>query len=166
MSCCGQNGTSGDADLITLGLDETEELVLSIIRCYCLAYSQPGRMCWEHALDKATVRFGADKGAAVSFATLGVLRAMRCARKTTFRFNNPFCSGCRNQVSNCERLLLSTLKFARHGDDASAHMQALILCEGFDVQPMLLALKQLNQLLTPFCETVGKEAMHSKKVVH
>ncbi|MEL6734315.1 MAG: hypothetical protein AAFO98_00315 [Pseudomonadota bacterium] len=147
MSECGHPKMKDDQDIEDLHFDETERFVLSLIRQFCLAYTQSPHPLWECAFDFACHNKGPKEGPAIAYAVLNVMRTMREARKSTFRYNNPGCSCCRKRVSNCERLLLNAFHLTRHGDRSSAQMELLMLCEGHDTRSVLTAMEQLTSLV-------------------
>jgi len=139
-----------DMAVAHLQFDDVENALLRIARHFFIAYSDHAQPHWETAFDLSQHHFGSVKGPAISFALLNVLRTMRTSRKTTFGFTNPHCSSCRHKISNCERLLLTTIQHMRNGEKAKAQMDALIVCEGFDTTYMLKAVQYLSNLLQDF----------------
>jgi len=143
MSDCGLPKMKDDQNLEDLHFDETERFVLSLVRQFCLSYTQSKRPLWESAFDMAYHKEGPTKGPSIAYATLNVMRTMREARSSTFRYNNPACPCCRKRVSHCERLLLNALHMTRRGERSSAQMELLMLCEGHETQRVLGAIGEL-----------------------
>jgi len=134
--------------LADAGFDRDEETLLHMARRFFLSYAQPPHPHWESAIDIAMEHFGAEHGPGIAVTLMNTLRAMRTARKTTFRFINPCCAQCAAKLTDCERLLIRTIRFVRVGENSSAQTEALMLCEGFDSGPLLKAIRELDARLT------------------
>lgn len=128
-------------------LDACECVVLDTVRHFLLSYTKNNHPHWETALELCDRHFGENYGPLTFASVLNMIRALRKSRKTCFLFNNPHCAGCRLKLTDCERLLFRTLYFARSGNRSKARMEALILCEGFDTDPLLTAMDRLASLL-------------------
>lgn len=135
-------------------LDKSECAVLDIFRNFLLSYTNNEHPHWELALTLSDNHFGENYGPQAAISVLNVLRAVRMSRKSCFQFNNPNCAGCRMKLTDCERHLLRTLRFARTGNMAKSRMQALILCEGFDVELLLKAIIRLANMLPGMERTI------------
>lgn len=134
--------------LENIGLDESDKALLHIARRYFLSYANPTYPHWESAFDLAIQLFGADQGPGIAVALLNVVRAMRNARSTTFRFTNPLCPDCAPNISDGERLLFRAIQFIRCGDRSRAQIEALILCEGNDTELTLAAMHRLAETMS------------------
>ena len=133
--------------LADAGFDPVEQIVLHMARRYFLSYTDKARPHWETAMDYSVASFGPALGPGIAYHVMDVLRTMREARKTVFRFTNPCCKACAARLTDCERLLVGTISAARRGDRIRAQMDALIVCEGFDTGPLLRAVARLNTSL-------------------
>ncbi len=131
------------------GFDVIEYRLLAISRYFLVSYTKPQTAAWEIAFDLSCVDFGERDGPHVAMALVNLLRAMRESRKTTFHFNNPRCPQCAGRVCDCERHLIGAIKAARHRKIADVRMESLILCEGFDTEPLIMAINSLVALLPP-----------------
>ena len=129
------------------GFDLIECRLLTISRYLLVSYAKPQTAAWEIAFDLSCVDFGECDGPLVAMALVNLLRAMRESRKTTFHFNNPRCPECAGRICDCERHLIGAIKAARNRKIADVRMESLILCEGFDTEPLILAIGGLIALL-------------------
>ena len=145
-----QNGHQRrETKLADAGFARDEQALLLIARRYFLSYTRPEQPYWESAIDLAVSEFGPVRGAALAVALLNVIRAMRSARTTVFNFINPTCPDCAAKLSECERVLIQTIRSVRSGDAVGATTQALILCEGRDTEPILYAAAALVDIIGP-----------------
>ncbi|MEM7302851.1 MAG: hypothetical protein AAF468_17370 [Pseudomonadota bacterium] len=135
------------SDNSAMGLSPSERVLLNAARLYFTSYMKNDQPYWEAGLDLCLRHFGEEQGALVGIRLMHVVRAMRASRKTVFQFSNPFCKVCSRKFSDCERLLMSTIMEARSGARSVARMQALILCEGHDVDDILRCVDALNVTL-------------------
>jgi hypothetical protein len=126
--------------------DETAA-VLEILRLFCFSYARPEKQTWELAMETADRSFGPLQGWAVARCVLRVLTVLRRSRTTAIGFKNPFCQSCRNSLTPDERRFVGLLGLARQGQSQGAQAEALILCEGFDPQPLLSETDRLAGLL-------------------
>ncbi|MEP4034699.1 hypothetical protein [Roseibium polysiphoniae] len=127
--------------------DRTDQALLEILRYYCFSYARPKSQAWEEALLAAEAAFGPELGGVVASGMMRSFKAMRLARKSCFEFANPFCACCRRQLRVDERRMIGIISAVRNGNKRSVQSEALILCEGFDLQPMLHEIERLAQHL-------------------
>ncbi|WP_153768562.1 hypothetical protein [Labrenzia sp. CE80] len=127
--------------------DRTDQALLEILRYYCFSYARPKSQAWEEALLAAEVAFGPELGGVVASGMMRSFKAMRRARKSCFEFANPFCACCRGHLRVDERRMIVIISAVRNGNKRSVQSEALILCEGFDPQPMLHEIERLAQHL-------------------
>lgn len=151
--------SKSDLFLADAGFDAIECRLLKIARFFLVAYTKPQTQAWELAFDMGCSGFGNSLGPHVSMEIVNVLRAMRESRKTNFHFNNPACPKCAERVTDCERHLVRTIKAVRSRRVADARMESLILCEGFDTEPLLEAVVRLAALVQSFDLTTVSEPM-------
>ncbi|MEM7303276.1 MAG: hypothetical protein AAF468_19515 [Pseudomonadota bacterium] len=135
-------------DIEAAGLSPSERILLIAARFYFTSHMKNDQPYWEAGLDLCLQHFGEEFGPLIGVRLMHVVRSMRASRKTVFQFTNPFCEACGSKkISDCERLLMSTIVQARGGARSVARMQALILCEGHDVDDMLSNVDALNVAL-------------------
>lgn len=159
--------SKSDLLLADAGFDAIECRLLKIARFFLVAYTKPQTQAWELAFDMGCTGFGESLGPHVSMEIVNVLRAMRESRKTTFHFNNPACPKCAERVTDCERHLVRTIKAVRSRRVADARMESLILCEGFDTEPLLEAVVRLVALLQSFdLATASTSARTNDNISH
>lgn len=145
---CNKHKTNGrEKKAADLGLDQIEQLLLLTARQYFVSYTDPSHPHWETAFDICECQFGEAKGTQIAAGVLTVLRKMRLSRTSTFQFTNPYCRQCAGRMSDCECQLFSALRHMRNRDTQSAYKEAVLLCEGSQVQPMLNAMEKLCDLL-------------------
>ena len=150
--CGGEDGHGSKDQRLTLeqaGLDGDERAVLQLLRHYCVSYSSPESQDWEVALAEGRRVFGSLVGAQIAVSVHDVLCAMRVARKSMFLFTNPYCSCCRNKISRDELRLLRIIQTVRGRASYSLRAEAMILCEGFNAEPLLEAVARLSDYLLP-----------------
>lgn len=135
--------------LVHAGFDSIECRLLTISRYFLVSYAKPHTSAWEIAFDLGCLDFGERDGPLVAMALVNLLRAMRESRKTTFHFNNPRCQECAGRICDCERHLMAAIRAARNRKIADVRMESLILCEGFDTEPLISAIDSLVALLPP-----------------
>lgn len=133
--------------LTEAGLDDIETVLLNAARHFFVSYTDKSFPYWETSMDICNARFGHERGPQIAVAMMNLLRHMRQSRKSTFHFTNPFCRKCANRISDCECHLFSTIKHTRAENRKVARMEALMLCEGFDPDPMLEEVEKLARLL-------------------
>ena len=133
--------------VLKTGFEADECVILHIARYYCFSYMKGSGRYWEDAIDRAVSAFGEKQGAVVAVSVLNVLRNMRASRKTVFNFQNPYCAACSAKLTRSERSLIRTLQCVRNGDKTGATVEAMILCEGNDSEPMMQAIRRLAELM-------------------
>ena len=114
------------------GLDDDEDVLLTLARCYFETFAMPETQSWMRCFDLAACHFGADTGAVVSQRLLFALQAMRCSRRSVFGFNAPHCKGCSKIMTEHERRLMTVIKSTRHKQFGTMRMELMMLCEGND----------------------------------
>jgi hypothetical protein len=127
----------------TLGLDAFELAALAIMRLIFASFADPASHAWLRAARAAETCFEDGDAGARFLDLLRVVREMRMARQTPFRFSNADCACCAGVVTEAERHLMLAMRAARRGDRGTANAQALMLCEGGDTSGLLAALHDL-----------------------
>lgn len=123
--------------------NEGEFAILTIARHYFTSFSEPQTQGWMWAISEALDVFDHNRAPHVAVAVLTVVQAMRRSRRSTFRFNSPTCPVCSRYLSLSERGLMNTLRASARGQADAAIAHAMLLCEGNDVRPMMVALDGL-----------------------
>jgi hypothetical protein len=134
---------SSDISISESGLDFHEEMMLAIFRQFLLAYTDSKQPHWERAFEISITVYGEANGAYAAYGLLRILQAVRSSRQAVFRFVNPCCENCAVNLSDHERHLMRAIRFVGSGDMASAQMEALILCDGFETGATLKAIKDI-----------------------
>lgn len=143
MPVCPHHSKASNTLIKDTKLEVVDLALLGVARRFFLSYTDPRRPHWESAVDFAINAFGPNHGPLVAVALLNVIRAMRSARKTMFRFNNPHCTQCAATILDNERSLFLGIQHLRQGNMSGAHIEVLILCEGHDTAPTLSAMEVL-----------------------
>ncbi len=128
-------------------LDPALRCALAIARYQFQSFAMPELESWSRALPHADRLFGRDAAPGLVCAVQRAVHAMRCARKSVFRFSNPDCGRCAARITGHERLLMNTLRsiLADRPSDAEAH--AMILCEGNDTRVLIDEMRALAQVI-------------------
>lgn len=142
-----QNHQCSGTFLSEAGLDDIETVLLNATRHFFVSYTDKSYPHWETSMDICNARFGQERGPQIAVSLMNLVRHMRLSRKSTFHFTNPFCRKCANRISICERHLFHAIKHIRARNRQAARMEALMLCEGFDPDPMLEEAERLSHLL-------------------
>jgi len=139
-----------------LNLTGAERGVLSVARCFFHSFARPESQAWMEALSEAEARFGSEAGPGIAHRILGVLQAVRGARRSTFMFNPARCPSCSRAVTSEERRLMLALVAVGRGDAGSAHVETMLLCEGNDIAPVLGAMEELVEILPERRDMFGR----------
>jgi len=131
------------------GFTENELTVLAIARYYFRSFAEPESQAWIRSLAIARCALGEAHGPQVAVAVLDMVREMRLARRTMFRFSNPECPACANVLCETERHLMRILGAVSRAQKSEAHAHALLLCEGNDPHHLIAAAQELADLLAP-----------------
>lgn len=123
--------------LASLGLDGFETGVLAVVRHFLNSFTRPETQGWRSAYAIAVERWGEAKGLPVAQGALGLLDAVRQARRASFRFANPLCVTCRGLVTGEEAALMEMLHAMRRDRADLARPAAARLGEG-RLDPALL----------------------------
>ncbi|MEL6953382.1 MAG: hypothetical protein AAFN09_00125 [Pseudomonadota bacterium] len=144
--CCGRPVEDKDSLRAEAGLDTAEHGILDIARFYFSSFAHPDSQAWMAGLDTAQALFG-DDGPRIAARVMDVLRAMRCARRSTFMFNAPTCPGCSRILTEHERRLIQGFAALRRGAMGQARVEAMMLCEGNPTGALLDAMQALADVL-------------------
>lgn len=146
---CGRALQPGEGWLRDLGCDADEVAVLAVLRHLFTTLAAPAAQAWVKALDMAAAEFGPARAGPVVLDLVGVLDAVRAARRQSFKFSNPNCGCCARIVTEPETQLMLALHDLRRGRDGQAWLHATSLCDGNEVADVLAALTRLQTRLTP-----------------
>lgn len=135
--CCPRQANGKETALADAGFDQVERSILEICRFFFQTFAQPTCQSWLHALQRADHVFDPDHSAQTAFEILAMVQAMRASRKSSFRFNNPYCPGCSQLLTEHERQFIGVLRGLRSGRVSAAQTHAMLLCEGHDTTAFL-----------------------------
>jgi len=114
----------------TLGLDDFETGLLSVLRHFLTAYARPETQAWQFAFSVAAERWGSARGPQIAMGLLPVLQSLRGARRGPFDFANPLCETCRTYVTGTEAAFMTMLQAMRRDRSDQARPAVLALTEG------------------------------------
>jgi hypothetical protein len=120
-----------------LGLDAFEMGLLSVLRHFLVAFSQPESQAWQAAFTIAIERWGDATGPQIAAGGLGVLQALRRARRDEFLFANPGCLTCRKLMTGDEAALMQMLQAMRR-DRADLARPAVLRLTGGTMDPAMI----------------------------
>lgn len=153
MASCQDCLHQGECEITKFPFTCKEKALIEIARQFFVAYAEPEKCSWEMAFRIAQFRFGDQFGPVVAIAMLDTLLAMRASRKSMFRYNNPYCEGCSKRLSEFERQLFLTIHFRKSENFSAAAVEAMMLCEGNDINEFFSKIDTLNELLSSIAET-------------
>lgn len=133
----------GVAERAPLELDAFERSFLGISRDIIASFDAPQSHCWMTAFLEAERVFPAPFGATIAHAIAISIDALRDGRSTAFayfRIGDPLADLA---MTREERYLLLSLRGIRRNDPATAHTNALLVCEGGEATAFLAALERL-----------------------
>ncbi len=129
------------------GMDADDKDVLRAMRLLFRTYADPTSQGWAQGLRVVLASFANRDAGEVFHAIVAVVDALRCARKSGFRFTNPDCANCAQYLCGDERLLMGCLIACREGRRSVSHANALLMCEGNDTGAFLARLGDLARLM-------------------
>lgn len=135
--CCPRQASGKETALVDAGFDQVEHSILEICRFFFQTFAQPTCQSWLHALQRADHVFDPEHSAQTAFSILAMVQAMRASRKSSFRFNNPYCPGCAQLLTEHERQFMGVFRGLRAGHLSEAQTHAMLLCEGHDTTAFL-----------------------------
>ncbi|PRY92891.1 hypothetical protein BCF33_1754 [Hasllibacter halocynthiae] len=144
-ACAGHRSEPLDA----LSFDAAERDVLTIARHYFRSFAMPGTQSWIGGIGAALAAFDHDRAPGLAVAAVAAVQAMRQARASTFRFNDPCCPDCARRITRHEKAWLGALAAMRERAHERASGHAVILCEGADHAAFLRAMAVLAGHLPP-----------------
>jgi hypothetical protein len=101
----------------------------------------------EATTDVAEAWFGLGTGLTVASEVFYLFKALRQARRSTFRFSNPACPVCREFVTEHEQMLIDIIVSLQTQNLVCARTTAIMLCEGHDENPLLDAAADIAETL-------------------
>ncbi|MEM6385377.1 MAG: hypothetical protein AAF718_03975 [Pseudomonadota bacterium] len=125
-----------------LPFDQTEIVVLEIVRWFILAFHVPERCAWMSAFQRSEVTFGKVEGALIAKSALDAVNAMRRVRRAGFNYCEPSSAECKVFITPDESCFISALHHARRGGRAP-QSEAFQLCQGQDTSHFLNCLQIL-----------------------
>lgn len=125
------------------GLEPRDQVVLQTARYFFESFANPEHQSWLLGLKCPTLTYGEIDGVRVASLVLGAVQAMRQARQSCFRFNNPHCANCARLLSEHEGLFMRSFIALREGRRPVAFSYAMLLCETNPVDTFLAAQTRL-----------------------
>lgn len=151
-----------------IGLDELEQVLLDVARLYFCAYTDIKVPHWERALKHAVTHIKSKNAPTIAISLLNVLCAMRTTRRAMFHYNSPYCRDCSRKVTMSESNLMRAIHYVRRDQREAAEMETFILCEGRDIQEVMVSINRLAGLL-PAAKTPSRIIMKpafQQRVMH
>lgn len=118
------------ASVDSLGLDATEEAMLTVLRHFLTSFAKPESQAWIMAFGLAGERWGLSDGARMAQGMLGVLQAVMACRRMPIRFSDPMCPRCREKVTADEAAFLLMLHSMRRDNTQAARLALADLTDG------------------------------------
>lgn len=144
---CGRRAlNAGETRLVELAPDTFELTLLAIMRHVFGSFANPAGHGWLRAAAIAEYRGGYEPRGELFLGAVRVVQGIRCARRSPLLFSNPDCDCCAAILTKPERHLMQALMAARRGHPGTARTHAMLLCEGGDIEPLILALSALPSL--------------------
>lgn len=137
----------GVRNLDECGFDDTELLVLDLLRHFCMAYADPESHAWLGALRQAERHLGS-KGPLLAHSVSEYLNALRSERMRPFNFVDPYCERCAQKIFPTEFSLMMALRGARLHDAELLHTCVLQVVERGQGHSTTLAAHALGASLT------------------
>ena len=142
---CGQPGPR-EGLLADAGFDSVERRALEVMRLIFAGMSKTRPRYAPDVSAVANTLFGCQRGGILLAGLTAFVQTMAISRSETFRYSNPFCTGCAAVMTENERHLLSILHHSRRGSTGRAMTSALFLCDARPVAPLLDAAADLASL--------------------
>jgi hypothetical protein len=145
MSCAhrGPDAAKPALTVATSGLDPFEQAALGVLRFMASSFAHPASQHWMQAMHLSVHAWGPSRGPALCHTLLNVMNAMRSTRRPDFRFSNPACPVCREQLTQHERHLIVSIHHARRGERTALNATAAMLCCGTDAEPFIAAVDRI-----------------------
>jgi hypothetical protein len=115
---CADGSSSLDletSDLQMSDLGSMEQEWLQLVRLHCVSFEHNRLDGWDRAVTHAEDRYGSDNGPVIACRVGMVIRAMRTERQGGFGYLSPFCSSCRQRVTQDEWHLISLMQAGYRG---------------------------------------------------
>ncbi|WP_424969292.1 hypothetical protein [Dinoroseobacter sp. S76] len=144
-ACCNRAQETQATRLDDTDFCEQELIILQTARYFFDSFAHPQGQSWILGFDCPGNLYGEVEGPRIAALILDSVQAMRMARHSCFRFNNPHCVGCSQILSEHERLFMRSFTALREGRRPVAFSYAMLLCEMNPVDSFLAAqLRLLN----------------------
>ena len=141
---CGRRPlNAGETPLAELAPDTFDLTLLAIMRHVFGSFANPSGHGWLRAAAIAEHRLGYEQPGELFLGAVRVVQAIRSARRSPLMFSNPDCDGCAAILTEPERPPIQALMAARRRYPGVAKTHAMLLCEGGDIEPLILALSAL-----------------------
>ncbi len=148
-SRCGHHSNGRVSPIDAIGCTVDEKAILHIARLFFRSFASPQTQSWMTAFSLAQHSFGGRDPEKIAVAVMKSVQTMGKARSSGFNFSNPDCAECSGNVTDHERQFISVLSDLRQGHRGTAHINAMLLCEGNDFAPFLDAMGALEAMMTP-----------------
>ena len=142
-SCGRRPPRAGETPLAALAPDGFEMTVLAIIRHLFTSFANPAGHGWLKAVTIAECALASEAPGALFLDIVRVVQGVRLSRRSTLAFSNPECVCCAAVLTEPERHLMQAMMAVRRGHIGIARTHAMLLCEGGDIEPLILALNAL-----------------------
>ena len=147
QTTCGRRAlNAGETPLADLAPDAFEVTLLAIMRHVFGSFANPAGHGWLRAAALAEYRLGQEQPGELFLGVIRVVQGIRCARRSPLVFSNPDCACCAAILTEPERHLMQALMAGRRGHPGIARTHAMLLCEGGDIEPLILAIGALPKL--------------------
>ena len=121
--------------------DKFENSILLIARLLFQANDEPASNAWKNAFLVAEKIFPPPFGASIAHALSLSIDEICASRIRPFEYDKASEEGANSPITDEERYFLMTLKFIREKKKSLARTNALMVCEGPNIEGFLLALK-------------------------
>ncbi|MEM9707545.1 MAG: hypothetical protein AAF871_02045 [Pseudomonadota bacterium] len=143
--CCGRGPSNKESSIDGAGYDGIETAILEVARFYWQTFAMPETQSWLMAHHRSEVRFGQEMGGLLGLDILSAVQAMRMARTSCFKFNNPGCPHCAEIVSEHERQFMNVLQSIRAKRMGATITHAMLLCEGNDASAFIQRMAEVAE---------------------
>ena len=145
-ACGGEEECAGAAAALPLredfGFKPIEDVTLDLFRLICQTYASGDAGSWDAALNHAEGKLGPLDGPSFVARITALVRALRAERNGRFSFMS---AGCRH-LHDDELCVLTVIKAARQGDQATLEEVACHLARGSESTRIELAARALGGL--------------------
>ena len=127
--------------------DKFEKSILLIARFFFQANDEPNSMAWKNAFLTAEKIFQPPFGSSIAHALSLSIDNMCASRIRPFEYYKASDESKNSPITDEERYFLQTLKFIRKKRKSLARTNALMVCEGPNVEGFMLALNGIVIIL-------------------